>query len=138
VTGYLLDTNVVSELRRTRADAAVVAWHASITAEPAFLSVLVVGEIRRGITRLAERDPAQAGRLDAWLVQLETAFADRVLPVDGRVADIWGRMDPAQPVPVVDGLMAATAIVYDLTFVTRNVQDVVSTGARVLNPWTAG
>jgi toxin FitB len=135
VSGYLLDTNVVSELRRSRKNPMVVTWFDAIAAEQAFISALVVGEIRKGVARLEQRDVAQAVRLEAWLTQLESSFADRVLPVDTAVADRWGRIDAVRPVPVVDGLMAATAIVHDLTLATRNVQHVADTGARLLNPW---
>jgi predicted nucleic acid-binding protein len=135
VSGYLLDTNVVSELRRSRKDPAVVAWFGTIVSDETFISALVVGEIRKGIERLRQRDAAQTTVLEAWLEQLESGFATRILPVNGAVADRWGRIEAGKPVPIVDGLMAATALVYDLTLVTRNVEHVVGTGARVLNPW---
>lgn len=135
MNGYLLDTNVVSELRRRRRSEAVVNWYATTVGEPMFLSALVVGEIRNGIDRLAPRDPDQARILDAWLTELRTGFAGRVLPIDADVAECWGRLEARRSLPVEDGLMAATAIVHDLTFVTRNVADVAGTGVRLLNPW---
>lgn len=135
MNGYLLDTNVVSELRRPRPRPSVVAWFDPIPQEQAFISALVVGEIRKGIALLQRRDVEQATRFAAWLAELQSGFADRVLSVDAAVADRWGRIEAARPVPIVDGLMAATAIVHDLTFVTRNVADVADTGARTLDPW---
>ena len=138
MSGYLLDTNVVSELRRSRRDPAVVAWFEAIAPQQTFLSALVVGEIRKGVARLEQRDAVQAAHLEAWLIELHSSFDDRVLPVDTAVADRWGWMQAAKPFPVLDGLMAATAIVHDLTLVTRNVQHVADSGARLLNPWEHG
>lgn len=135
MSAYLLDTNVVSELRRSRPDGAVSAWYDAIAGDDVYLSVLVVGEIRNGIDRLAARDPDQAGVLAEWLSVLRTSFADRILPVDVDTAERWGRLEAVRPLPVPDGLMAATALVHDLTFATRNVRDVEGTGARLVNPW---
>ncbi|MDX8150501.1 type II toxin-antitoxin system VapC family toxin [Patulibacter brassicae] len=135
MNGWLLDTNVLSELRRPRPDDRVRAWAASAPAPRLFLSVIVVGEIRKGIERVTRRDPAQAQSLETWLTGLLTAFAGRIVPVDLAVADRWGRIEAARPTPGADALLAATAIVHDLTFVTRNVRDVEGTGARLLNPW---
>jgi toxin FitB len=135
---FLLDTNVVSEIRKLSPDAGVASWFASIPADRLFLSVLVVGEIRQGIERLASRDQAQADVFERWLSELVEAYSDRLVPITDRVAQAWGRLNVPDPVPVVDGLMAATALVHDWTFVTRNVSDVRSTGARLLNPFTAG
>jgi predicted nucleic acid-binding protein len=135
---YLLDTNVVSEIRKKAPDPGVSAWFAAVEADELFLSVLVVGEIRQGIERLARRDPVQAEIFDRWLSQLVRAYGDRVVPVTARVAEAWGRLNVPEPVPVVDGLMAATALVHDWTLVTRNVGDVASTGVRFLDPFSAG
>lgn len=135
---YLLDTSVVSELRRSRCDPRVSAWFDGVAPQDLFLSAIVVGEVRRGIDRLAGRDPQQARLLDIWLGELETVFAGRLMPVDAAVADAWGRLSAGTPVPVEDGLMAATALVHDMTFVTRNVAHVAHTGVRVLDPWAAG
>jgi toxin FitB len=133
---FLLDTNVVSELRRRRPDAHVVAWHRDQVEADVFLSVLVVGEIRQGIERMRARDTGQAEALDRWLAGLVAGYRERILPVTADVAQAWGRLNAApQPPPVVDGLMAATAKVHGLTLVTRNVRDVARTGVAVVDPF---
>ena len=135
---FLLDTNVVSEIRqRRRGSAEVLTWYASTSEDELYLSVLVLGDVRRGIERLRGRDPAQARVLERWSMQLRATFADRILPVDAEVAEEWGRIGAATPIPPEDGLMAATAKVHGLVFVTRNVAHVAHTGVRVLNPWEA-
>jgi predicted nucleic acid-binding protein len=133
---FLLDTNVVSEVRKHEPDTGVASWFASVPADRLFLSVLVVGEIRQGIERLARRDAAQAEVFERWLSQLVDGYGDHILPITDRIAEAWGRLNVPDPVPVVDGLMAATALVHDLTLVTRNISDVKSTGVRVLNPFS--
>lgn len=133
---YLLDTNVVSEFRRPRLEPRVAAWRESVPSEELFISALVLGEIRRGIEQLRKRgDEAQAMMFERWLAEARTLFTERVVPVDGAIAEVWGRIDAATPTPAEDGLMAATAIVHGFTFVTRNVRHVAHTGVRVLNPW---
>jgi len=97
--------------------------------------VLVVGEIRQGIERLARRDLAQAEIFEQWLSRLVRDYGDRIVPITARVAEAWGRLNVPDPVPVVDGLMAATALVHDWTLVTRNADDVASTGVRLLDPF---
>jgi toxin FitB len=133
---YLLDTNVVSEIRRRAADANVVAWFESVAPESLYLSAIVVGEVRAGIDRLRRRDRDQAEVLEAWLIELRMSFADRIVPIDAEVALEWGRLAALRTLAVEDGLMAATANVHAMTFVTRNVADVAGTGTRVLDPWT--
>jgi toxin FitB len=133
---FLLDTNVVSEIRKQIPDPGVAAWFASVPADQLFLSVLVVGEIRQGIERLARRDPAQAEIFERWLSRLVSVYQDRIVPVTADVAEAWGRLNVPDPVPVVDRLMAATALVHGWTLVTRNVGDVASTGVRLLDPFT--
>jgi len=133
---YLLDTNVVSEIRKPLADENVRAWFASTRADELYLSVLTVGEIRRGIERLRRRDAAQAGIFEAWLATLRRDFAQRVLPITADIADEWGRLGVPGPIPTVDGLLAATARVENLTLVTRNTADLTHTGASLLNPFT--
>lgn len=134
---YLLDTNVLSETHRPRGDEGVRRWISSTPAADLYLSVLVVGEVRRGIERLKRRDPSQAEVYEVWLTTVLSDYADRVLPVDAETANEWGRMSVPVPVPIVDGLMAATAKVRNMTFVTRNTRDVARTGVRLLNPFEA-
>ena len=130
-----MDTNVLSEARRPRGDEGAKSWISTAPPADLYLSVLVVGEIRRGIERLKQRDPAGAEVYEAWLGTVLSDYADRILPVNAEIADEWGRMSVPDPVPVVDGLMAATAKVRGMTFVTRNTADVERTGVRVLNPF---
>jgi toxin FitB len=124
-------------VRRPRGDAGVKRWISSVPTEDLYLSVLTLGEVRRGIGLLSRRDPVQADVYEAWLVTVLRDYADRVLPVDAAAAEEWGRMNVPNPVSVVDGLMAATAKVRNMTFVTRNTADVARTGARLLNPLDA-
>lgn len=132
---YLLDTNVVSEARRRRGDPQVASWLDSVPAVNLFLSALVIGEIRRGIEMRRRRDAPQAAALERWLDDLRDRFGDHVVAIDAAIAERWGELSAGDPVPIEDGLMAATAIVHDMVFVTRNVADVARTGVRILNPW---
>jgi len=133
---WLLDTNVLSELRKgVRANAGVRSWFAQATDAEVFTSVMVLGEIRRGIESVRRRDSIAALALEQWLLRLTETFADRVLAVDADVADRWGALNVPDPVPTVDGLLAATALVHDLTLVTRNVRDVERTGVRSFDPF---
>jgi len=113
----------------------VKAWLATLPPEQVFLSVLVLGEIRGGIERLRRRDPKAAGAFEAWLAGLVEDCADRLLAVDARVAEEWGRMNSPHPLPTVDGLLAATAKVHQLTLVTRDTKAVSGTGVALLNPF---
>ena len=132
----LLDTNVLSELRKgARANARVRTWFDGLASEEIHLSVLVVGELRRGIERVRSRDARQAAALERWLARVVTDHAERILPVDGPVADRWGRLAAVRVGSVVDTLMAATALVHGLVLVTRNVSDVAWTGVSYLNPF---
>lgn len=118
---YLIDTNIISEIREgARCDANVSAWYASIADADIFLSTLVLGEIRKGIELARLRDAAKAAALEGWLRDAETAFDGRVLGIDNAVSDQWGRMSAIRSIPVIDGLLAATALTHDLTLVTRN------------------
>ena len=133
---FLLDTNVVSEPRKgRRADANVMRWFSSVGTEELYIGVLVVGEIRQGIEGLRRRDPLQASHLESWLVGLRRGYADRILPVDLDAAEEWGRMNVPDPISTRYGLMAATAKVRNMTFVTRNTADVARTGVRLFNPF---
>lgn len=132
---WLLDTNVVSELRKgDRADARLRAWFADVDDGALYTSVLVLGEIRRGVESIRRRDDASAVALEQWLIRLALGFGDRVLGVDVHVAERWGVLNVPDPLPTVDGLLVATALVHDLTLVTRNVKDVAGTGVRSFDP----
>src|SRR5215467_209204 len=139
MNGYLLDTNVVSEMRKgNRADSNMLAWFHSTNEDELFLSVLVLGEVRSGVEKVRSKDPAQARALERWLLNLETKYAERVFPITTAIADRWGRLCATEPISVVDCLMAATALENELTLVTRNTQDVKRTGVKLLNPFQAG
>jgi toxin FitB len=136
VKGYLLDTNVASEGRKgDRTDSHVRAWFDSLGDEEIFLSVLALGQIRKGIEQARRRDPAKARALERWLSQLERTYSDHLLSITAAVADAWGRLSAIRPISSIDGLLAATALVHDLTFVTRNVSDVAHTGVNLVNPF---
>ncbi len=132
---YLVDTNVVSELRRRNPSRAVVSWRDSVSSGELHVSVLVVGEIRQGIERLRRRDRSQAAGLERWLDTMKREFGDRILPVTTAIAEAWGRLAALQPLPPVDGLLAATALVHGLTLVTREAPRLEPTGISLLNPW---
>ncbi len=134
---YLLDTNVVSELRKgPRCNRGVAEWVGGMEDGDLFLSVLVVGEIRSGIERIRRRDGRGVAALEGWLSALLASHEARILPVDQRVAEEWGRLAARRTLSVVDGLLAATALAHGLTLVTRNTRDVAGTGAAVLNPFS--
>lgn len=133
---YLLDTNVVSELRKgTRCHGAVREWFDTLDEEDLFLSVLVVGEIERGVERIRKRDPKSATRLGRWLSSLCTTFEARILPVSLPVARTWGEMGAPNPIPTIDGLLAATAHVYGLVLATRDVSHVRTLDIEWINPF---
>ena len=133
---FLIDTNIISEVRKgARCDSRVAGWYAGIEDAGLYLSVLVTGEIRKGIEAARPRDPRKADVLERWLQEVEQAFAERILPIDARVADLWGQMSALRPIPVIDGLLAATAKTHDMILVTRNASNVEGLGAKVLNPF---
>jgi predicted nucleic acid-binding protein len=113
----------------------VVRWLSTVEHENLYLSVLVIGEIRQGIEGLRRRDPTQAGHLENWLTELRRHYADRLLSIDEEISEEWGRMNAPNPLPSRDGLMAATAKVRNMTFVTRNTADVERSSVRLLNPF---
>lgn len=133
--GYLLDTNVVSELRKGSPDSNVEAWYDSVAGSELFLSALTIGEIRMGVERARRKDLGKAASLENWLTRLVTAYGDHIVPVDTAIADTWARLSVPDPLPVIDGLLAATAHDRGWTLVTRNARDVRRTGVRVLNPF---
>jgi predicted nucleic acid-binding protein len=136
---YLLDTNVISELRRVRAgkaDAGVAAWADSVEAGDLYLSVITLQELAIGVLLAERRDPLQGAILRTWLEhQVLPAFDGRVLPVDSAVALRSAQLHVPDPHPVRDGLIAATALVHGFSVVTRNTSDFVPTGVTVVNPW---
>jgi len=135
---YLIDTNVLSELRNRKANANVVAWMQARPRQSLYLSVLSLGEIRKGIESVA--DPAFRQALSDWLeVELPNYFTARLLGIDAQVADRWGRVQAAarRTLPAIDGLLAATALQHGLTLVTRNVKDFAGLGLPLINPWQA-
>ncbi len=138
MSGFLLDTNIISQLVRPKAESKVRAWVAATDENLLYLSVLTLGEIRKGISAL--QDASRRVALEAWLdSDLALRFANRILAIDQPVADRWGRLaaqaGPKSPLPVIDGLLAATALHYNLTLVTRNTKDVAATGVPLFNPW---
>lgn len=133
---FLLDTNVISELRkREAAHPNVARWVARTPVDEIGTSVLVLAEIRRGIDLKRRKDSGQAVALDRWFAQMRARLGSRVLPVDEAVAEVWARLSVPDPLPIIDGLLAATALVHDLTLVTRNLADVARTGVSVIDPF---
>ena len=133
---YLIDTNVLSELRRKQPDPKVVAWLQVRPPPSMFLSVLTVGEIRKGIERI--EDATRRQTLLDWLeIELPHYFVGRLLGINAQTADRWGRLmvSAGRPLPAVDGLLAATALQHDLTLVTRNTKDFTGLGLELINPW---
>jgi toxin FitB len=138
VSGFLLDTNVASEMVRPKPDPGVLQWVATTDESLLYLSVVTLGEIRKGIA--FRPDATRRAQLEGWLRSLVDRFSPRILPVDLAVADRWGHLAgtckmKGLTLPVLDGLLAATALHYDLTLVTRNVKNVQGTGVDTLDPW---
>ena len=131
----LLDTMVLSELRKTAPNAGVVSFIEAQAADALFLSVLTVGEIEAGIEKQRTAAPEFAEKLNQWLTLLELQFAQCILPVTPAIAKLWGRLCVQTGNKGVDNLIAATALCHNLTVVTRNVKDFAPTGVRVLNPY---
>jgi toxin FitB len=136
VNGFLLDTNVISELRkRERCAPRVNAWALRVEPNQSFLSILVIGELRRGAILKRRTDRAAADALEQWIARLVHLYGDRILPITLDIAQEWGRLSALRPVPPEDGLLAATASVHRLILVTRNTRNVQGLGVAVLNPW---
>jgi toxin FitB len=135
---YLVDTNVISEVRRQdRCHPNVREWFMTVDTHAIYLSVLVLGEIRAGAERIRQQDHARAAELDGWLKQVTEKHKRRILGVDYEVARLWGSMKGKFEVPVIDGLLAATAQVHGLILVTRNIKDIERTGVSYLDPFAS-
>jgi toxin FitB len=140
MSGFLLDTNCVSELVRPKPEQRVVEWMEAIDESTLYLSVLTVGEIRKGVAGLAQGK--RRAQLETWLkVELQARFTGRILPIDVAIADRWGQLAAeskrkGKAFSIIDGLLAATALHHDLTVVSRNT-DFANTPVQVLNPWKA-
>jgi predicted nucleic acid-binding protein len=132
---YLLDTNILSETRKRLADENVTAFVMNTEPSALYLSVLTLGELRKGVALKQRIDPSAAAALSAWVDGLEFSFADRILGIDSATARVWGELSAQRPRPVVDTLLAATAIVQGLTLVTRNTSDVQDIDVKLLNPF---
>lgn len=133
---YLLDTNILSELRRKRPDEKVLAFLRAAESSTLYLSVLTLGELRKGVTAKQRTDPSAADALSEWVDGIELSFADRILGIDTTTARVWGELSAQRPRPVIDTLLAATAITHKLTLVTRNTSDVADIDMAILNPFT--
>lgn len=135
---YLVDTNIISELGKgRRCNSGVSAWYRSVEPGIVCLSVLVIGELRAGVEKLRRRDANRASAVERSLILVVDLFADRILGIDRRIAERWGKLQGYRRIPTVDGLIAATVLVHDLTVVTRNLRDFAPTGARCLNPFSS-
>lgn len=136
MVSLLLDTNVISELRRgDRCDAHVRSWAASVDQSELYTSVVVLGELKLGVERARRRAPDFATELESWLGRIVTRMGDRILPIDRAIALAWGRLAASRTVPPIDGLLAATAFVHGLVVVTRNLKDFADLGVGCFNPF---
>jgi toxin FitB len=139
MSGFLLDTNCISEMVRARPDSRVMSWMEAAEETLLYLSVLTLGEIRKGLAQLPQN--RRRTFLESWLeVELQARFSGRILPIDARISDRWGLLaanakTQGRTLPVVDGLLAATAVQHNLTIVSRNVSNFVSTPVALVNPW---
>ena len=133
---YLIDTTIISDVRKgRRCDPNVARWYEKIDDVSLYLSVLVIGEIRSGVERVRAKDTKKANALEQWLIAVDKAFGERILPVDRAVANVWGRLGANRPLPVIDGLLAATAKIHRMTLVTRNIDDIADLDVSILNPF---
>jgi hypothetical protein len=131
----LLDTNVLSETRKKKADQGVMAFLQSCDASALYISVLTLGELRKGVVAKRRNDANGAALLSSWVDGIELSFADRILGIDGPAARLWGEWSGERPRTVVDTLIAATAFTHELTLVTRNLRDVKGLPVKALDPW---
>ena len=134
-SGYLLDTNVLSETRKRHPDGGVMAFLSAADAAGLFLSVLALGELRKGVEAKRRSDEDAAIRLGIWVDGIETTFGDRLLPINASIARRWGELSAGRSLPVVDTLISATALAYDLTLVTRNTRGFEVTNVPLVDPW---
>jgi toxin FitB len=132
---YLLDTNVLSETRKKEAEQGVISFLSGVEPSALYLSVLSLGELRKGVALKKKSDPDAAKKIAAWVDGLELSFADRVLGINAATARVWGELSAQRSRPVIDTLLAATAMVHELTFVTRNTGEVQDIKLKLLNPW---
>ncbi len=132
---YLLDTNVVSELRHRTPDQNVLLWRTGVSSVDLSISVVTIGEIRKGIELVRRKDPLQAKAFEDWLENLIKNFGDRILPVTSAVAEAWGRLGSIRPMPYADSLLLATAKVHGLMFVSREARRYSDLGVRTSDPW---
>jgi predicted nucleic acid-binding protein len=132
---YLLDTNVISETRKNQANPNVLSFLSVADPSSLFLSVLTIGELRKGVAIKKRRDVPNAKKLGAWVDGLESTFTDHILDIDAITAKLWGELSAQRTRPVIDTLLAATALAHGLILVTRNTNDVSDTKVKLLNPW---
>lgn len=132
---YLLDTNVLSETRKKQADERVISFLSATESSALYISVLTLGELRKGVALKKRSDPDSAKKLSAWVDGLEYSFADHILGIDAATARLWGELSAQRSRPVIDTLLAATAVVHELTLVTRNTSDVQDIKLKLLDPW---
>jgi len=133
---WLLDTNVLSELRKgSRASAKVRTWADGTLRDRHYISVLSLGEIRKGIELLRKKSPEKCPEFERWLAQLHTEYSEDIIPISEEVAEHWGRLTAIRTFPIMDGLIAATALAFSLTIATRNVMDFNSSGVETFNPF---
>ena len=133
---YLIDINIISEVRKgRRCDPNVAAGTKKIEDASLYLSVLVIGEIRKGIKRIRPKDTVQAYAIENWRIAVDKTFGERILPIDRAVANEWGRLNASRPLPVIDGLLAATAKIHHMTLVTRNIAEIADLDVQFLNPF---
>jgi len=137
---FLIDTNILSELRKSpQGSPAVQAWQVSeMMSQDAYLSVLTIGEIRKGIELIGKRDLSQAAALETWLQVFYLEFSDRILPLSLEIAEDWGHLNANRPLPAIDSLLAATARVHDLVLATRNAKDLHGVPVKIVNPFAYG
>jgi toxin FitB len=132
---YLLDTNILSETRKKQTDERVISFLSAAEPSALYISVLTLGELRKGVALKRRSDTDAAKKIAAWVDGLEFTFGDRILGINAATAKLWGELSAQRPRPVIDTLLAATAIVHELTLVTRNTSDVQDIDLKLLDPW---